>query len=160
MNDYVEAMKNNKIIVGRNKTLSRVGWKPPGTDWVSLNTDGACVDGRESGCRGIIRTTNSECTRCFAKHLGNCSVVRVELWGVSEGLKFVMEMGVSRVVLQVDSNTVVDLIKSGNNLGMDSFSLLNLIRWMLERLKYLTHIEKQTIVLMLWLSMELLVVKI
>lgn len=31
MNDYVKAMKNNKIIVGRNKTLSRIGWKSPET---------------------------------------------------------------------------------------------------------------------------------
>lgn len=29
--------------------LCRVGWNPPGTGLVSLNIDGACVDGRESG---------------------------------------------------------------------------------------------------------------
>lgn len=61
MNDYVEAMKNNKIIVGRNKILSMVGWKSSERDWVSLNIDGACLGGRVSGCGGMIIGTNSEC---------------------------------------------------------------------------------------------------
>lgn len=45
-----------------------------------------------------------------------------------------MEMGFSKVDLQVDSNTIVGLIKSDNNLGMNNFSLLNRIWSLLERI--------------------------
>lgn len=101
---------------------------------MSLNTDGVCLDGRESQCGGIIRTINSECLGGFAKHLGNCNVSMAEVWGVYEGFKLAMEMGFSKVDLQVDSSTVVGLIKSDNNLGMNNFSLLNRIWWLLERI--------------------------
>lgn len=99
MNDYVEATKNNKIIVGRNKILSGIGWTSPKMDWVSLNTDGACLDGRESRCGGVIKISNSEYLGGFAKHLNHYSVVKAEHLGVYEGLKLVRAMGLSKVDL-------------------------------------------------------------
>lgn len=91
-------------------------------------------------------------------------MVRVELWGVYEGLKFVIELGVSKLYLQVHSSTVVDLIKLDNHLSMNSFSLLNHIRWMVERIREVkishTYRERQIIMQMFWKSVKLIVIKI
>lgn len=68
------------------KTITMVGWKPPEKNWVKLNTNGLCFQGRRAGCGGIIRDMDEECKGGFYKSKGNCSAIKVELWEIYKGL--------------------------------------------------------------------------
>lgn len=98
---------------------------------MNLKTNG---DGRVSGCRGIIRGSNGECKGGFVKHIKICHMVRTGLWDIFEGLKLTMELGFSKVELNVDSTIIIGMLNSGNATGIDSISLLDRIMWLMKRI--------------------------
>ena len=60
-----------------------VGWNPPLEQWFKLNTDGA-VSGNICNARvgGLIRNANGCWVSGFIMNIGNCTVLRAELWGM------------------------------------------------------------------------------
>jgi hypothetical protein len=63
---------------------------------VKLSTDGACNHGHAAGCGGIVRDSRGRWCGGFAKFVSGCSASVVELWGVCEGLKYTIDVGISR----------------------------------------------------------------
>jgi ribonuclease HI len=90
-----------------------IGWQPPSGHFVKLNTDGACKENNRAGCGGIIRGNQGEWLGGFAKGVGVCSAFVAELWGVLEGLQYARRLRFMAVELNIDSVTVVQVIKTG-----------------------------------------------
>jgi ribonuclease HI len=92
--------------------LSYIKWKPPKENYVKLNTDGACKEGRTAGCGGVIRGNQGEWLGGFAKGVEYCNAFVAELWGVLEGLSLAQRLGFDRVESSIDSKAVVHVIST------------------------------------------------
>jgi ribonuclease HI len=90
-----------------------VRWLPPRELYVKVNTDGASMGNEIARCEGLIRGSQGEWLGGYAKCVGVCSAFVAELWGVLEGLKYVRSRGFRKVELNIDSLTVVQVLKSG-----------------------------------------------
>jgi ribonuclease HI len=113
MIEYTQAMQNNNIVVNRSYSASMIGWVPPKDGFVKLNTDGASKNMQQAGCGGIVRGSQGEWIRGYAKSVGMCNAFVAELWGVLEGLRIVKNMGFRKVELCIDSQSVVQVIQNG-----------------------------------------------
>ncbi|WCJ44057.1 Ribonuclease H-like superfamily protein [Euphorbia peplus] len=102
-----------------------VGWNPPPHNWVKLNTDGA-VKGScfRALAGGIIRNCHGNWLQGFARRIGNCSVLRAELWGIYDGLNLAWTMGYKQVQVEVDNQLCVNSILHPTSLPNDSFALI------------------------------------
>ena len=81
-----------------------VGWEPPWLGWVKLNTDGCCK--REFNIAsggGILRDNKGNWMGGFSIMLGLCAVPEAELWAMVHGVRLTREMGVRRLVVEVDA---------------------------------------------------------
>jgi hypothetical protein len=78
LRDYVAAISNDKVVEGRPRTVVLIGWSPPRTSFVKLNTDGASKDNQIAGCGGVIRGCQGDWLGGFAKCVGKCSAFVAE----------------------------------------------------------------------------------
>ncbi|KAL4282072.1 hypothetical protein GQ457_03G008070 [Hibiscus cannabinus] len=101
-------------VVGVQRQRQHVSWSTPAHEWFKLNSDGArmLVDGRAK-CGGTINDSNGNWIMDFAKGLGVCSVVVVELWGVYMCLLCVWNLNIHNVEIEVDSLEALRLIRLG-----------------------------------------------
>jgi ribonuclease HI len=130
--DYMHASHSSNIVMGRQQIVSMIKWVPPKDNFIKINTDGAYKDNSIAGCGGVIRGSEGEWIGGFAKCVGMCNAFVAELWGVLEGLRFVRRLGFSRVELNIDSQAVVQAIKSKCSHSLVGGSLLKQIWRLLE----------------------------
>ncbi|KAG7599606.1 Endonuclease/exonuclease/phosphatase superfamily [Arabidopsis suecica] len=103
-----------------------IAWKPPGDDWIKLNTDGASQGNPgKATAGGVLRDSGGNWRGGFALNIGVCSAPLAELWGVYYGLYIAWERGFTRLELEVDSEIVVGFLKTGIS---DSHPLSFLVR--------------------------------
>jgi ribonuclease HI len=127
--DYRKAMRDMAVVghQDRNRILSYIKWKPPKENYVKLNTDGACKEGRTAGCGGVIRGNQGEWLGGFAKGVGYCNAFVAELWGVLEGLSLAQRLGFDRVELSIDSKAVVHVISTEKTQGAEGYAIVKKI---------------------------------
>ncbi|KAL4386440.1 hypothetical protein GQ457_09G009190 [Hibiscus cannabinus] len=91
-------------------------WVLPPRDWFKVNVDGA-RDHRTglAACGGLIRDHEGRWVRDFARSVGVCSPIESELWAVHEGLVQAWALGLRRVVVEVDSLSVLRLMLHRND---------------------------------------------
>ncbi|MCH81010.1 ribonuclease H protein [Trifolium medium] len=111
--NYMQAANSTRAVMERGRSISLIAWIPPKTTFVKLNTDGAYKENQVAGCGGVIRGTQGEWLGGFAKHVELCSAFVAELWGVLEGLRYAHRLGFTRVELNIDSETVIKVIRKG-----------------------------------------------
>jgi ribonuclease HI len=133
LQEYNDAVTDSMVVGGIQKMVSLIGWKPPRESFIKLNTDGAYKVNQIAGCGGVIRGSHGEWLGGFAKGIGLCSAFVAELWGVYEGLKLVYRLGFKNVELEVDSEAVVGVIKSGCTMSYGGSTLLKRIWKLLEK---------------------------
>jgi ribonuclease HI len=138
VDDYVQAKRSNEIVVQRHQSVVMVRWLPPKELYVKVNTDGASKGNEIAGCGGLIRGSQGEWLGGYAKCVGVCSAFVAE---VLEGLKYVRSRGFQKVELNIDSLTLVQVLKSarlsssgGGSIAKQSWRMLQL-EWKVE----LTH---------------------
>jgi ribonuclease HI len=112
--EYKNAARLNRAMVEKPQTVALIKWNPPREGYIKLNTDGACKSGQLAGCGGVIRGSQGEWIHGFAKNVGKCNAFVAELWGVLEGLRCVRRMGFSKVEINIDSVSVVQLLQQRN----------------------------------------------
>jgi ribonuclease HI len=118
-----------------------IGWRPPKELFVRLNNDGAYKEHVVAGgCGGLLRGSQGEWLRGFAKCVGLCSAFLAELWGVYEGLRYAYRMGFRKVELHIDSVSVVCVLKKGNSRSIHGGPFLKQI-WKLLELDWLVEIS-------------------
>ncbi|PKI49235.1 hypothetical protein CRG98_030384 [Punica granatum] len=86
--------------------------RPP-SGWAKLNTDGASRGNPGlSGAGGIVRDADGFWLGGYVRNIDYASSIVVELWGVLEGLQYVWDLRLQRIILELDSEVVVRFIQS------------------------------------------------
>lgn len=91
-----------------------IKWLPPNLGWCKLNTDGASHGNPGSTTTGgVLRDESGEWCAGFAVNIRRCSTPSAELWGVYYGLYIAWDKQTMRLELEVDSEMVVEFLKTG-----------------------------------------------
>jgi ribonuclease HI len=109
--EYRNATRLSNVLVEQTQTVALIKWHAPKEGFIKINTDGACRSDQLTGCGGVIRGSHGEWIRGFAKNVGRCNAFVAELWGVLEGLRCVRMLGFKKVELNIDSASVVQVLK-------------------------------------------------
>lgn len=88
-----------------------VKWERPADGWYKVNSDGAVRTGDGvAASGGVIRDSHGRWLRGFSRSIEICSVMETEAWVVYDGLVQAWQMGGRRVVLEIDSATLVQML--------------------------------------------------
>ncbi|KAL9437050.1 hypothetical protein AB3S75_022984 [Citrus x aurantiifolia] len=87
-----------------------IRWMPPPWPWCKLNTDGLCKNGWEAGAGGVLRDSVDHWISGFCMRIGESSVLMAELWGLFQGLTLAWDVGIKRLLVEVDSLGVTQMI--------------------------------------------------
>ncbi|KAL4274732.1 hypothetical protein AHAS_Ahas20G0036600 [Arachis hypogaea] len=86
------------------RTSRRTTWEAPPQEWVKLHIDGSVQEMESNaGYGGLIRTNTGEWVGGFWANVGSCGVFQEELWGVIHGIRTVWELGMRRMIIEMDS---------------------------------------------------------
>ncbi|GKV23775.1 hypothetical protein SLEP1_g33471 [Rubroshorea leprosula] len=110
-----------------------VRWFPPNFPFLKLNTDVAMSQASgNASAGGLIRDHGGQWLHGFAINIGPQTSYMAELWGCHVGLRLALEMGLTHLVLEMDSLLAVQAIlarKTGDGpasiLLLDIFHLVN-----------------------------------
>ncbi|GLT81967.1 hypothetical protein SLE2022_003880 [Rubroshorea leprosula] len=90
-----------------------VRWFPPDFPFFKLNTDGAMNHSTgQASAGGLIRDHGGRWIHGFAINIGPQSSYMAEMWGCHAGLRLALELGISHLVLEMDSLLAVQLIQA------------------------------------------------
>ena len=93
------------------------------TNWFKLNTDGSSLDnpGLAGGGGGLIRNEKGEWVKGYARVIGTTTSAAAELWALRDGIRLCIVLKLPAVVVELDSELVVKLIKKelNNPNGLD-----------------------------------------
>ncbi|XP_050242423.1 uncharacterized protein LOC126691393 [Quercus robur] len=97
-----------------NHKISRnLRWERPPTGWKKLNTDGSRLGGSDrAGCGGLVRDEHGEWVAGFTRHIGSTSSFIAELWGLREGLLLCCNLNIESLMVELDAQAVVDVLKN------------------------------------------------
>ncbi|KAK8579023.1 hypothetical protein V6N12_069358 [Hibiscus sabdariffa] len=112
-----------------------------------INPDGfRRVEDRLAACGGMIRSPAGEWVISFAKAIGVCAMVDVELWGIYIGLVCAWDLYVTGIVVETDCLEALKLIRIGRN-GKRSYGLVLHILELCHRFQAVSfqHIKRDTI---------------
>ncbi|KAF7813422.1 ribonuclease H [Senna tora] len=105
-----------------------VKWDPPPVDWIKLNTDGTAYGNPgNAGCGGILRDHKGEWIGGFTSHIGSCSALDAELWGILKGLAFTKKKGLNSIMVECDSKEAITLIDKAKSSGFSFNQFINRI---------------------------------
>ena len=133
---YIEETRGERIAQWRAHPSAAQLWIPPKQGWYKVNTDGAVF--REIGSCGIgvVRNEKDQIMGALCRRLElPLGALEAEARAVEEGVQFARDLGLDRIVIECDSQVVVnsfckqDLIQSsvqkvieGSRLGLCWFS--------------------------------------
>ena len=124
---YTELIHRSSSLTSKFKACRKeklIGWKPPLTNWVKLNTNGVFKSSPGiASAGGVIRDEYSIWISGFAFHIGPGSSVLGKLWDVFQGTVLCWEKGFKQIFVEVDSRYVVDIIQRKKNSNQCSLLL-------------------------------------
>ena len=92
-------------------TTIKVRWFHPPANWVKLNTDGSFIGNPDlAGGGGLIRNTNGEWVRGFARAIGITTSAATELWAIHNGIRLCIALKCPAIIIELDAKLVVDLL--------------------------------------------------
>lgn len=94
---------------------------------------------------GVLCDNNGSWSWGFAVNIGKANSFTVELWGLREGVRLLRELGVSKVVVELDSKAAVDLLAKPRRENADEDILVADCRYlssMINHIKY-THVLRE-----------------
>ena len=118
----------------RNERIQKwIRWAPPPWPFLCLNTDGARKGNGEASAGGLLRDCHGNFIHGFSAHLGVCSVLKAELWGVLHGLRMAWDLGYRRIQVGIDNCSVVQIIKENNAHVNETSNIIEMIRELMRR---------------------------
>ncbi|KAF7831855.1 ribonuclease H [Senna tora] len=94
---------------------------------MKINVDGARSEvQRNAACGGVARDKEGNFFAGFMRKLGDCNILTAKLWGIAGGLEMAWKLGYSKVILEADSLTTVNML--GQTID-DIHHCANLIKW-------------------------------
>lgn len=104
-------LNTSSLFRGNKKTERWISWSAPIWPWCKLNTDGARNRNGEASANGLVGDHNGTWITGFGINIGHCSVTIAELWGLFHGLNIEWKHGFRRVMVEVDSHCVFQLVQ-------------------------------------------------
>lgn len=90
-----------------------VSWNPPDEGWFKINVDGACdPHSNNMVAEGLIRNHEGIWVLGFNQFLGVGNCLLTEAWGALLGIKTAYDLGFSKIWLESDCLTFVNLLAS------------------------------------------------
>lgn len=112
--------------VAASKHLKHIRWIPPPLDAYKLNTNGSHrVDTQLSACGGLIRDHMGTFIAGFHCNLGTATSVLAELGGLVHGLKLAQSLHLQRIIVELDSEVVISMIRMRRSLSLYPKPLLD-----------------------------------
>ncbi|PKI42220.1 hypothetical protein CRG98_037400 [Punica granatum] len=103
-----------------------IGWQCPPLGWAKLNIDGASRGNPGlSSAGGIVRDVDGLWLGCYMRNIGYASFVVAE--------QYVWDLGLRRIILELDSEVVVRLIRCPTTPNLQLDPLIGGIREFLSR---------------------------
>lgn len=100
------------LLCGRTSQVPKwVRWLPPEEGWLKLNSDGSVNSENHAAAGGVVRDHLGRWITGFVANIGTTSVFNAELWGVYIGLKHCLQLGFRRIVLELDSSSLVQTLQ-------------------------------------------------
>ena len=100
----VKETKASSIGAWRKLGMAWVGWCKPPLGWRKLNTDGSFLaDIGIVGGGGLVRDDKASWQGGFSIQMQCTSVEVIESWALLYGLKMPWEMGIRKLIVEIDS---------------------------------------------------------
>ena len=88
--------------------------KPLG-GWHKLNTDGAsCKNPGKADGGGVIKDCHGDWVKGFSRSIGHTTSVMAEWWALRDGLNLAIQLGISKLEIELDAKVIVEVLKSTN----------------------------------------------
>ncbi|BFG33611.1 hypothetical protein CerSpe_198850 [Prunus speciosa] len=95
-----------------DKVLISLVWEPPDNGWFKLNVDGSRRFGAGTiGAGSVIRDSRGGWLGGFTVNLGIGQILDAECWGLFFGIRLAIDKRVSKLIIEMDSASVVQLIQ-------------------------------------------------
>ena len=109
-----------------SKTIVLVGWEKPPSGWLKLNSDGlALKNPGKAGGRGLFRDHEGKWVKGYARGIGHTNSFIAELWALRDGLNLAREMGLNKLIIELDALSIVLLMNNEvENIMMDHYFLI------------------------------------
>lgn len=113
---------------------SLIGWSPPPALWVKINTNGGYNSASRIATTGVLlRDDNGNWILGFSYHAGSCSITKAKMWGALVGLGMRRGLGYKQVLLELESQAVIHMIKDNTSNPSANSPLLGRIRETINR---------------------------
>ncbi|KAF5472295.1 hypothetical protein F2P56_009026 [Juglans regia] len=89
-----------------------VKWSMPPSGWIKLNCNGSCQN-NPSGGGGILQDMDGNFKAAFSSHFGLGTNNKAELRAILEGIRLCKSLSFSKIIIESDSNLIVDWLRSG-----------------------------------------------
>ena len=129
--------ENSFTMWGRGISPSTT-WPPryAGTDlikkWFKLNFDGASQwNPRKASGGGIIHDHYGKWIKGYMRNIGNASNIVAEFWALRDGLMLPTQLGITQLLVELDTQVIVNLVLSKKPINRSYSSLLNDCRYLL-----------------------------
>ena len=88
--------------------------KPLG-GWHKFNTDGAsCKNLGKADGGGVIKDCHGDWVKGFSRSIGHTISVMAEWWALRDGLNLAIQLGISKLEIELDAKVIVEVLKSTN----------------------------------------------
>ena len=95
------------------KINRRICWERSPLGWKKLNTDGSWLGGADrAGCGGLVKDDQGDWVAGFSRHIGSANSFTAELWGLHEGLILCCNLNIEFLIVELDAQAVVDVMKN------------------------------------------------
>ncbi|XP_071933097.1 uncharacterized protein [Coffea arabica] len=132
-----------RIKPAKSFCLKAISWMKPPRGSFKLNTDASVINGLAKG-GGVIRDSEGKMLGAFYKEFGEYEVVYAEGLALFTGLQWCMGIGLSDILVEVDSLVLVRLVQSQSVGKWPLCSVLGQIRLLLGKVKgSITHIHRE-----------------
>lgn len=138
---YIKCPANQTTLIQTSENcrhdikVCKVAWNRPPEEWVRINTDGSALNNPgKIGAGGILRDKESKLVLAFATPLGEGTSSKAEMEAALFGLSWALELGYRKIIIELDSQLVVQWISKKT---VNHWSVTN----QLERIQ---HLIRQT----------------
>ncbi|KAL4288301.1 hypothetical protein AHAS_Ahas19G0272500 [Arachis hypogaea] len=115
----------------REKVERQISWSCPPTNWIKLNSDGAsCGNPGTASYGGLLRDEMGHWVAGYYSNLRICSAFQAEIWGLLHGLKTAWELGIRRLIVDLDSKVLMDVITKENAENYPSNLIRIISKWL------------------------------
>ncbi|GKV06468.1 hypothetical protein SLEP1_g18364 [Rubroshorea leprosula] len=106
------------------KNTISVGWVPPSSGFVKLNSDGSALGNPGmAGAGGLLRDHLGRWIIGFSRNIGWTTSIAAELWAIRDGLEVAISKGLSKIIVEIDSKIATILIESAD-ISLHSLGIL------------------------------------